>query len=278
MSTTQIDCRVEKERIDEYPHPPLLFIGGLHRSGTSMICRCLGQHPQVSVLSETGAPEDEGQHLQDVYPPGRVYGGPGRFGFSRQSHITEHSTLVSPANAQRLLACWKDHWNGGGGLYVEKSPPNLVRSRFLQSLFPRAHFLMVVRHPVPVTLATKKWTRTRIERLFAHWARCHEIMSEDLRSIASYRVIRYEDFVADPQATIQQLQVWMRLPTFTPVITPDTKVNTRYFDQWMQFRQSVFGGWRANRLIAKWSATWEKYGYMPDGATSPSQQYPFLSN
>jgi len=45
-----------------------VFIAGLHRSGTSVLARCLREHPQISGFRNTGVPEDEGQHLQDVYP------------------------------------------------------------------------------------------------------------------------------------------------------------------------------------------------------------------
>ena len=35
-------------------------------------------------------------------------------------------------------------------MLVEKSPPNIVRMRYLQALFPRASFVMILRHPVVV--------------------------------------------------------------------------------------------------------------------------------
>ena len=61
----------------------LVFVGGLHRSGTTPLARALSAHPDISGFSNTGVPEDEGQHLQDVYPPAYVLGGPGRFARKR---------------------------------------------------------------------------------------------------------------------------------------------------------------------------------------------------
>ena len=56
----------------------LVFVGGLHRSGTSLVHRCLAGHPRVSGFRDTGVWEDEGQHLQTVYRPAAAHGGPGQ--------------------------------------------------------------------------------------------------------------------------------------------------------------------------------------------------------
>jgi hypothetical protein len=38
----------------------MLFVGGLHRGGTTPLARCLAAHPQVSGFRSTGVPADEG--------------------------------------------------------------------------------------------------------------------------------------------------------------------------------------------------------------------------
>src|SRR6516164_3214081 len=103
----------------------LVFIGGLHRSGTSILHECLREHPRASGFRETGVPEDEGQHLQSVYPPAKVHGGPGKFGFHREAYLTESSLLVSDANREKLLCDWKKYWDITKATLLEKSPPNL---------------------------------------------------------------------------------------------------------------------------------------------------------
>src|SRR5207237_8248938 len=83
-----------------------VFLAGLHRSGTTLLARLLAAHPEISGFSGTGAPADEGQHLQSVYPAAKEYGGPGRFGFASESHLTAASPLAPAESARTLLEEW----------------------------------------------------------------------------------------------------------------------------------------------------------------------------
>lgn len=71
----------------------LVFVCGLHRSGTSPLYRALAAHKDVSALPK------EGQTLQSIYPRARDLGGPGRFGFDTRSHLTETSASGIGSNA-----------------------------------------------------------------------------------------------------------------------------------------------------------------------------------
>lgn len=173
-----------------------VFVGGLHRSGTTPLARWLEQHPEVSGLSGTGVWEDEGQHLQTVYPPARDFGGPGRFAFRQTGQIPEEATR--PHLRTRLLEEWGPHWDLDRRVLVEKSPPNLVRMRFLQALFPEAAFVVVTRHPVAVAYATQKWSRTSLDSLIHHWLAAHDWFLEDAAYVRAVTIVRYEDLMAHP--------------------------------------------------------------------------------
>lgn len=203
----------------------LVFVGGLHRSGTSPLARALGTHPEVSALTGTGVVEDEGQHLQPVYPKARTYGGSGRFALDPRSHLTERSPLATPDAADRLRAAWDPYWDLSRGWLVEKSPPNLVMGRFLQAVFPGSSLVVVVRHPVVVALSTKKWRGVRTLRpgkfeslasLVGHWVRAHEVLRDDLAHLERVHVVHYEHLLADPRAELDAIGAFLGLPGPVP--------------------------------------------------------------
>jgi hypothetical protein len=211
--------------------PQVVFVAGLHRSGTSIISRCIAGHPDVSGLAATGASEDEGQHLQSVYPTAAAHGGPGRFAFSPAAHLTERSVLVSVANRHRLLAEWGRYWDRDRPVLLEKSPPNLIRTRFLQALFPEASFVIVLRHPAVVALATRGWVPDPLEALLKHWFHAHALLAQDLSRIRRALVVRYESLVADPRSELDRVGSFLGLESLPDAgIEPDR--SQRHWSEW----------------------------------------------
>jgi Sulfotransferase family len=208
-----------------------LFVAGLHRSGTSLLSRAMADHPEASSFSDTGFPEDEGQFLQRVYPVAKIYGGPGKFGFDSRSHLTERSPLVSEENKGRLRSQWGRHWDLSKRVLVEKSPPNLLKLRFLQAMFPEATFVVTMRHPIAVALATRKWSLTSIHSLIRHWLVCHEIFLRDARLVRRLIATRYETLVTAPD-TVTSLQRAAGLSEASTGFELRTDVNATYFQEW----------------------------------------------
>lgn len=194
----------------------LVFVGGLHRSGTTLLGRIIGAHPECSSIEESGVREDEGQHLQRAYLPASAHGGPGRFARHPGAHLLELPPADQGLAAGQLLGAWTPYWDLSRHYLVEKSPPNMIMGRYLQSIFSGSRLFVIIRHPVIVALSTKKWQpRTTLTGLVKHWFRAHQLLREDAEHLDHLRVLRYEDLIASPEATLRAVAVDLRL-TNTP--------------------------------------------------------------
>lgn len=188
-----------------------LFIGGLHRSGTTLIARGIEAHPDVRGLSHAPVPEGEGVFLQGAIPHDACAGVPGRFAEDPASHMIERGPFDTAATRDRLRSDWDLWYPPGGAWRVEKSPVNLLRSRLYQQLFPAAQFLFVLRHPLAVARATAKWSGRTEAELLAHWDHAHRLLIEDLPHLHNWMIVRFEDFCAGPAVEMARITAFLRL-------------------------------------------------------------------
>jgi len=263
-----------------------VFVCGLQRSGTSMLGRNIARLENCTGFKNTGVLQDEGQYLQDVYPDDGEYGGTGRFGFDLRAHLTETSSLLTPENVAKLRASWHGYWDNGKTICVEKTPSNLIKTRFLQAAFPNSYFIVVKRHPVAVSMATQRWkvSVTAIHRLFEHWLHCYGILEDDKKHLKCVYDLRYEDYIQNPDKYHQEIArfIGTRVPDApkedkfrhvtqwppTDLRVPERAMeeasqayNKKYFDRWSNLlNNSIFR--RYYRYIAmKYEPQVAKYGY-----------------
>ncbi|WP_151526766.1 sulfotransferase family protein [Serinicoccus kebangsaanensis] len=241
----------------------LVFVGGLHRSGTTALGRLLGDHPEISGLQGTGVREDEGQHLQTMYQPAVAYGGPGRFAHDPAAQLGPVTDAGEQARiGEGLIRSWMPYWDLESPLLLEKSPPNLVMGRFLQSVFPGSALVVIFRHPVVVALSSKKWQRgTSLSSLVEHWFVAHDALLRDVADLERVHVLRYEDLVADTDAALAPLTSFLGLSF--PLVNSG-QVRSTYSDRYRSAWSAMSGplsGRERRRIVSRFDDAARRYGY-----------------
>jgi len=241
-----------------------IFIGGLHRSGTSLVHELLSSHPEISGFSKTDVPENEGQHLQTVFKPASTYGGPGYFCLNKNSYMDETDPLATVSNAQKLYNEWKIHWDEKKTYLMEKSPPNLVRTRFLQSIFTESYYIIVLRHPIAIAYATRKWTpKTSVANLIDNALSCFEQFNKDMPYLQNVHIIHYEDFVRQPQKSLDKITTWLGLESIPVNQVVHSNINQKYFDLYKKESSRFFQNpFKSLKWIPKrYEKRLNKFGY-----------------
>jgi len=249
---------------DNNPIRKYVFVCGLQRSGTSVLARNIGRLRNCTAFRNTGVLQDEGQYLQDVYATDHACGGTGRFGFNPRAHLTETSDLLTPENLVRLKASWERYWDPAKSIRIEKTPKNLLMTRFLQAAFPNSYFVVIKRHPVAVSMANQRWkvSMASLRMGFEHWLHCYGLYEEDKKHIGRLYELRYEDYINDPSRYHREIAEFIGAEVFEDEMEELAGAhNKKYFDRWRKlvtdspFRQYY------RYLARKYESSLELHGY-----------------
>lgn len=229
-----------------------IFVGGLHQSSTSVTERLLSSQTFSSglradlmdVKNRTGcvkpdyynqyrclAPENEGIFLTKEFQ--KYYQSQKRSCSIRahedyghcvdMHHMTEldfNNLGIAKSNTFRsnLFRDWSYFWTNTSKPYlVEKDISNLIKSRFLQSLFgpTRTAFVFLIRHP----MADCKEFKCDISLHLTSWLRAYSKVEEDLTYLNNYIVLHQEGYIFNVSSIVSKMQKMFNWPYI------------RYFDE-----------------------------------------------
>jgi hypothetical protein len=181
-----------------------LFIVGCYNSGTELLENILAKHPDVAGLPE------EGQFLTDQIPADYEIGLP-RMWVMREDlfRLTEND---EGPDVDRLKKEWIMRLDRSRPVFVEKSPPNAAKTRWLQKHFENAHFIAIVRNGYAVAAGIRRKAEPYhlkegwpLDACAHQWARSYEVLLEDAQHLKKVLWVRYEDLTANPAAEIKRV-------------------------------------------------------------------------
>jgi hypothetical protein len=181
-----------------------LFVLGLNNSGTTLLCRVLQSHPAVRYLHR------EGQFLTRALPLARDHEA-ARLWATRPD-VFRWGENHDPSPAARARFDWSHFYPRRPGILLEKSPPNTMRSLWLQKNFTPSRFIGIVRSPYAVAEGIRRREDCSIEEAATHWARAYEALLEDRDSLEHFLMVRYEDLCERPDEVLRSMETFLELP------------------------------------------------------------------
>lgn len=189
-----------------------VFVVGCYNSGTELLMNLLGSH--VGIASHPV----EGQFLTDQLISDYELGLP-RMWVLREDlfHLTESDQGPDPV---RLKKEWIMRLDRRKPVFLEKSPPNAARTRWLQHHFDNAHFIALVRNGYAVAEGIRRKAEPfhlregwPIDLCARQWSRSNEVLLEDSPYLDNLIWVRYEDLVEKPEHELNRMLQFLGLET-----------------------------------------------------------------
>lgn len=212
-----------------------LFIVGMPRSGTTLLASMLNASPDLAVTPETDYFPNfwrscERSRCMDT--PGRR----GRFihrwlnspeaqrlGLGVEETLGLEAKLIARAagHAEILgstLQLYADR--RGKRRWGEKTPAHVFHVQTIQRLFPNSMVIQIVRDPRDILLSLERvpFASGNLIRYMRLWKSA--VNTAPLNS-QRYRVVRYEDILAAPEATLRGLSSFVEIEYSTAMVHPD---------------------------------------------------------
>lgn len=195
-----------------------VFLVGFPLSETMLLDQVLGTHPGIQVLEGQETLSEVRNHLlkQDTGFPANLFSFP-------ESDLEDLRAIYFGAVDRSTT-------RRPGALLVDKTPLNIMDAGLIHRLFPRAKFLLALRHPCDVCLSC--FMRPfELNAAMAHFTRLEdtvafyeEIMGlwQDLRAGLNLNVheVRYETHVAGLEPAARSLIEFLGLPWNDAVLSP----------------------------------------------------------
>jgi hypothetical protein len=190
-----------------------------------------------------------------------------------------------------LLSALADFYGGLFASYAEsrgkqrwgdKTPFHVWHLQLAMRLFPECQVVGIVRHPGAVVSSLRRRFRRTLPDATGHWRRSTTQLLLEATSIGDRcAVLRYEDLVIDPEATMRTLLSWLDEPWSDAVLShhevqqragtqtevegftrSDIAINQGYIADWEQHLR----GDALARVVERTNTLAEFLGYTPESA------------
>ena len=176
----------------------------------------------------------------------------------RRSRPSHRGVRLCPPRARAAdRRAGAPHWDLDEAAARREVAPESRQDAFPAGAVSRCDVRRRPRHPIAVSLATQKWSRTSLSSLLEHWLVCHRTFAGDRPHSARFTSLRYEDLVDDPAACLDRVFGFLAIEPHRTSEHLRSDSNAAYFAQWRELGKEPFGRLKpAARVRPASSAGW----------------------
>jgi len=232
-----------------------VFVVGSYRSGTSIFCWCLGQHPNIVNLPETNWLARLGVDLDNLYRLGTVNGkfshlsqagaGIDEFyrlfgeGVDRLMQVTNSRLIEQSERKVKGEMRRRRSPDDPKRRWADATPENSHYIYPLLKMFPEARFIHLLRDPHDVARSLMKFSRTGArdyghDEAYRTWMRLTRAAWLGERALGRGRMlrVRYEDFTGQPEQAFRRVLAFLHEDYSADCLKPlQNKINSSEVEQ-----------------------------------------------
>lgn len=213
------------------------------RSGTTLLATILNASPDLAISPETDYFPNfwrpcERRHCLSTPPGQRAFvrhwlASPGVSRLSLPRHVLENIRSVLSSQMPDHAAILGTTLAGYASLrrkirWGEKTPAHVYYVSIIQTMFPTAKIVHIVRDPRDISLSLQKvpWNTGNLVQHIRDWKRC---ISIDVYDFDRYQLVRYEDILTQPEPSVKVIADFLGIRYTSDMLHPE-RGRDRVFD------------------------------------------------
>ncbi len=181
-----------------------LFILSPAFSGSTLIAKLIGTSKNASIFSNQKAEGQEISELRDIM----------------NVHDKWDETKKLPWS--HIKNVFKKNWDLNKPILVEKSPPNIIRAKEIESEFNNPFFIVSIRNPYAWCYSHyRREGRKNISRIVRRWIYLAKFQIKNIENLKNVLFFSYEDLTTFPKKTL------LKISKFIPELN-DIDINQEF--------------------------------------------------
>ena len=164
-----------------------LFVLSPPFSGSTLLWRILSTAKEVSALPQ------EGQFLPSVR------------NIMREGHWDEDKKMPW----EYIKEQWRKEWDLGKSVFLEKSPPNIMRALEIEKYFRPSYFISINRNPYAFCEGYSRRRNKSCEIAIRWWVRFSEYQIRNITALKRNLFFKYEELMDNKENIAKKLNAFM---------------------------------------------------------------------